>query len=111
MTLLLAVVPLLSDKASIPREPLGLPGVGFGIPTNATCPVGVPVAPDPGATLLLTPIGVPWATLIEETAAPLTLAVSVVADGWNVMEDQLLTRFCALTDRSPLAMSCLAPAA
>jgi hypothetical protein len=105
MTLLLVVIPLLSDRASIPREPLGLPGVGFGVQNNETCPVGVPVAPEPGATLLLTPIGVPWATLIEETAAPLALAVSVVADGWNVMEDQLLTRFCALTDPSPVAMS------
>src|SRR5262245_23122965 len=98
-------LPLVRGRASIPREALGLPGVGFGVATNATCPVGVPLAPEPAATLLLMAMGVPCATLMEETAVPLTLAVNVVAECWNVTEDQLLTRFCALTEPSPVAMS------
>src|SRR5436309_15296641 len=106
MTLLLVARPLRSERASMPSDPLRLPGVGFGVATKATCPVGVPVAPEPADTLVLIVMGVPWAIpLIEVTAFPFTVALKVVADGKEFTEDQLLTRFCALTEPSPVAMS------
>ena len=105
-TLVLVAVPLLRDRASIPREALRFPGVGLGVATKATWPEGVPVAPDPGATLVLKLMGVPCAMpLIEVTVFPFTVALKVVADGNEFTEDQLLTRFCPLTEPSPVAMS------
>jgi hypothetical protein len=43
--------------------------------------------------------------LIEVTAFPFTLALRVVAESKKLTDDQLLTRFCPLTDPSPVAMS------
>jgi hypothetical protein len=105
MTLALAA-PLKSGRASIPKELLGFPVVGLGVAITATCPDGVPVAPEPAETKLLRFTAVPWLIpLIELTTFPLTLALSVVADGEKLTDDQLLTRFCALTEPSPVAMS------
>src|SRR6266851_1316123 len=106
MTLLLVALPLRSDRASMPSDPLRLPGAGFGVATKATCPVGAPVALEPADTLVLIVIGVPCAMpLIELTLLPFTLALRVVVDWERLTEDQLFTRFCALTDPSPVAMS------
>ena len=78
----------------MPREALRFPGVGLGVAIKATWPVGVPVAPEPAATLLLTLMGVPCAMpLIEVTAFPFTVALKVVAEGKELTDDQLLTRF------------------
>src|SRR5580704_14649669 len=105
MTPLLVPTPLMRGMASTPSEALGLPGIGFGVATNATCPVGVPLAPEP-VTVLLTPMGVPCAMLpIEVTGFPFTLTERAVADGEKVTEDQLLTRFCALTEPRPVTRS------
>ena len=103
--LVLLAVPFARVRASIPRDALRFPGVGFGVAINATWPVGVPVAPDPALTLLLTLTGVPCATLIEVTVRPLRLAASVVKEGRNAIEDQLFTRFWAFTEPRPVARS------
>src|SRR5439155_21903248 len=110
MTFVPLAEPLERVRASTPREPLGFPGVGLGAATKATCPVGVPVAPGPAVPVLLTLTGAPWATVIEETTVPFTLAASVVAEGRKLTEDQLFTRFCTLTEPRPVARSYPAPA-
>ena len=92
------------------RGPLGFGGVGFGVAIRATCPVGVPVAPVPAVTSLVTPTVAPCATLIELTGLPLTVALNVVVEGRKVIEDQLFTRFCAFTEPRPVAKSYPAPA-
>ena len=105
MTSVLLALPFDKVRASMPRDPLGFPGVGFGVAINATCPVGVP-GPEPAVTLLLTVTGVPCTTpVIDGTAVPLTLAFSVVVEGRKVMEAQLFTRFCAFTEPRPVARS------
>src|SRR5437868_14794988 len=103
MTFVPLAEPLERVRASTPREPLGFPGVGLGAATKATCPVGVPVAPVPAVTLLLTLTGAPWASVIEETTVPFTLEASVVAEGRKLTEDQLLPRFCTFTEHRPIA--------
>ena len=83
---MLAAEPLPNDRASIPREGLGFPGVGLGVAIKATCPLGVPVA---AVTLLLTLTGVPCAMpVIDVTGFPFGMAIapdgrSLLYQTWN----------------------------
>jgi hypothetical protein len=48
---------------------------------------------------------------MDATDFPFTVADSVVTDGLKLTDDQLLTRFWAFTEPSPVAKSYPAPAA
>ena len=99
-------VPFVRVSRSNPSDAPGPPAAGLGVATNATWPEGVPLAPCPAATMLLTLTGVPCVIpLIEVAACPLTVALKVVIDGREVTDDQFFTRFATFTDPSPVARS------